>query len=273
MSAGRHLQHEIAEIIGQVRIKQPLVHHITNYVTINDCANVTLAFGASPVMANDPDEVAEVVEKAGALVLNIGTPNTRMIEAIVWAASRANELHVPVILDPVGVGLTSVRTAVVEKILSKVKVSVVRGNLAEVQRLVGIHAAMRGLDSLTQGADATEMVALAAVKLDCVVAATGVVDYVSDGLRTCRINNGDVMMTQMTGAGCMTTSLVAACCAVAGPSLAATAAGVMVMGIAGEVARKALGPSEGAGTFRLKLIDAVSLFDAPLAEERGKIEW
>lgn len=273
MSGGRHLQHEMGEIIRSVRNKQPLIHHITNYVTINDCANVTLAFGASPVMANDPDEVAEVVEKAGALVLNIGTPNTRMLDAILRAAERANELKIPVVLDPVGVGLTRVRTALVEKILSKAKISVVRGNLAEVQRLVGIHGVMRGLDSLSQAVDASEMVAMAAVKLDCVVAATGVVDYVSDGLRTCRINNGDAMMTRMSGAGCMTTSLVASCCAVSGASLASVAAGVAVMGLAGEIARQSLGPAEGAGMFRLRLIDAVSLFEALHLEERGKIEW
>ena len=271
--SGRHFLNEIAEIVAQVRDKKPLIHHITNYVTINDCANITLAFGASPVMANDPEEVVEVVENAGALVLNIGTPNTRMIDSMVLAGNRANALHIPVVLDPVGVGLTTVRTAAVKKILSQVKISVVRGNLAEVQRMVGIQGAMRGFDSLAQGADAAELVALAAVKLDCVVAATGIVDYISDGLRTCCIKNGDEMMTRMTGAGCMTTSLVAACCAMSGSQLASAAAGVMVMGIAGEISRQNLAPSEGTGTFRLRLIDAVSHMESLLIVEKGRVEW
>lgn len=273
MSGSRHLLTEIGEIVARVRLKKPLVHHITNYVTINDCANVTLAFGASPVMANDPDEVAEVVAKAGALVLNIGTPNTRMLDSMLLAGKQANTLHIPVILDPVGVGLTSVRTTVVEQLLSQVKISVVRGNLAEVQRLVGIHGSMRGLDSLVTGPDAAAAVSLAAIKLDCLIAATGVVDFISDGLRTCRIENGDALMTQMTGAGCMTTSLVASCCAVAGASLSAAAAGVLVMGVAGEIAKENLAATEGAGMFRIRLLDAVSKLDTEMIGKRGRVAW
>jgi hydroxyethylthiazole kinase len=273
MSGARHLLDEIGGIVTQVRLKKPLVHQITNYVTINDCANVTLAFGASPVMANDPDEVAEVVAKAGALVLNIGTPNTRMLNSMLLAGAQANAHHVPVILDPVGVGMTGARTAVVEQLLRQVKISVVRGNMAEIQRLTGIHCSMRGLDSLATAADASESVALAAVKLDCIIAATGVVDYISDGLRTCRIENGDEMMTRITGAGCMTTALVASCCAVEGASLAAAAAGVMVIGIAGEVAIENLLPAEGTGMFRVRLLDAVSRLDAVVVEERGRVNW
>ena len=251
-----NLLEQIAGGLTVVRTCKPIVHHITNYISINDCANITLAVGASPIMANDPEEVAEVVSQSAALVLNLGTPNTRMLESMLLAGRQANALGIPVVLDPVGVGFTKIRTRTVEQLLLLVHMAAVRGNMAEIQRMAGIHAAMRGLDSLTQ-AESGELVRLAAQKLGCVVAATGETDYISDGRDVCRIENGDALLSRITGAGCMTTSLVAACCGAMGGSLAAAAAGVMFMGVAGEKARMAMQEGEGPGSFRMRLMDAV----------------
>ena len=252
-----NLLEQMAGGLTVVKTCKPLVHHITNYISINDCANVTLAIGASPIMANDPAEVAEVVAQATALVLNLGTPNTRMLESMLLAGRQANALGIPVVLDPVGVGFTKIRTQTLEQLLLLVRPSAVRGNMSEIQHLAGIRADMRGVDSMAHAEDGGSFVRLAAQKLGCVIAATGAVDFISDGTTICRIENGDAMLSRITGSGCMTTSLVASCCGAMGASLAAVASGVTFMGIAGEMARIALREGEGLGTFRTRLVDAL----------------
>ncbi len=264
------LLEQIAAGIGRLKNQKPIIHHITNYISINDCANITLAIGASPIMANDPAEVEEVVAQSAALVLNLGTPNTRMLESMLLAGKKANELGIPVVLDPVGVGFTQIRTRTVEQVALCVRLTAVRGNLAEIQRMAGVYSAMRGLDSLADEGNAAATVRLAAQQMGCLVAATGPVDFISDGWSVCRVENGDAMMSQITGAGCMTTSLVASCCGAMGASLASVASGVMLMGIAGEMARAALRPDEGTGTYRARLMDAVSILTAEDVLRQGR---
>ena len=181
-----------------------------------------------------------------------------MLESMLLAGRKANALGIPIVLDPVGVGFTKVRTQVVEQLLLLVQPSVVRGNMAEIQRLTGLSAATRGLDSLAAAENGGEFARLAARKLGCVVAATGAVDYISDGEAVCRVENGDAMLSGITGSGCMSTSLVAVCCGAMGTSLVAAAAGIAFIGIAGEMARIALREGEGSGTFRIRLMDALS---------------
>ena len=265
------LLEQISLGIDLIRIQKPVVHHITNYISINDCANVTLAIGASPIMANDSAEVAEVVTQSAALALNMGTPNTRMLESMLIAGQKANEAGVPVILDPVGVGFTQVRTRSIEKLLLCVRLTAVRGNLAEIQRMVGISGAMRGIDSLAAEQNAADTVRQAARQIGCIVAATGAVDFVSDGFNVCRIENGVSMMPRVTGTGCMTTSLVAAGCGAMGGSLLAVTAGVLFMGVAGEKAQARLQPEEGTGSFRTRLMDAVSTLTAQDIMIQGRV--
>ena len=152
-----NLLEQMAGGLTVIKTCNPLVHHITNYISINDCANVTLAIGASPIMANDPAEVAEVVAQASALVLNLGTPNTRMLESMLLAGRQANALGIPVVLDPVGVGFTKVRTQTLEQLLLLVRPSAVRGNMSEIQHLAGIRADMRGVDSMAQAGDGVNL--------------------------------------------------------------------------------------------------------------------
>ena len=268
-----NLLEQIAGGLTVIRTCKPIVHHITNYVSINDCANITLAIGGSPIMANDPDEVAEVTRQSAALVLNLGTPNTRMLEAMLLAGRQANAAGIPVVLDPVGVGFTQVRTRVIEQLLLIVRLAAVRGNMAEIVRLAGIQAAMRGLDSLAEPENRGELVRLAAQKLGCIAAATGETDYISDGREICKIENGDALMSRITGAGCMTTSLVASCCGAMGGALASVAAGVLFMGIAGEKAKIAMREGEGAGSFKVRLMDAVSNLTGKDVLTRGRCSF
>ena len=164
-----------------MREQKPLVHQITNYVVMNETANATLALGALPVMAHAREEVEEMVGLAGALVLNIGTLSPPWIEAMLAAAHRANELGVPVVLDPVGVGATRYRTETAKRILDEVDVAVLRGNAGEVATLVGVEAEVRGVESIGGAADAAELAREAARSLAVVAAVTGAVDHLFDG--------------------------------------------------------------------------------------------
>lgn len=260
----------VAETLAAVKAKRPLIHHITNYVTVNDCANMTLAIGASPVMASDVGEVEDMVALASALVLNIGTLDSRSVTAMLTAGKKATELGKPVVFDPVGAGATPYRTRTAYQILEEVGVSVLRGNLSEIKTIYGLAADTRGVDSVADDADAEEVATALAGRLGCIVAVTGKTDVVTDGNRVCRIDNGHPLLAGVTGTGCMATSLVGSCCGVAEPFVGAVA-GIMVMGVAGELAQEALRPGDGIGTFRVRLFDAVSNMTPAMVVQAGKL--
>jgi len=227
---------EIARLFEKVRANRPLVHHITNYVTVNDCANITLSVGASPVMAHSRHEVAEMVAQAGALVLNIGTLDTRQVERMLLAGKKANELGVPIVLDPVGAGATKYRTRTSLRLLKEVDISVLKGNGGEIASLSGAGGQVRGVDSAGIEGKPEYIVREYAGKLGIVVAMTGPVDFVSDGKRTLRIDNGHPLMGRFSGSGCMAASVVGAFAAVAKDHLNTTAAALAAFGVAGEKA-------------------------------------
>ena len=262
---------QFAALVPQVRAARPLVHHITNYVTVNDCANITLAIGGSPIMADDAREAPEVVAAASALVLNMGTLSGRTIPSMV-AAGRAANLHgVPVVIDPVGAGASALRNETAALLLREVRVAVLRGNLSEIRYLAGRGARTRGVDAGEGDAQGAEEIARdVAARLGCVVAVTGAVDVVSDGRRVLQIENGHPMLSAVTGTGCMCTSLVGAFVGAApeGP-LQAAAAALLAMGIAGEIAHGCAGQL-GNGSFRVALHDAMSRMDAQTMRERGR---
>jgi hydroxyethylthiazole kinase len=245
--------------------KKPLIHHITNYVTVNDCANIVLAIGASPIMADDLDEVAEITALAAALVLNIGTLNRRTIAAMLAAGKKANELRIPVVLDPVGAGASRLRNETTRQLLDQVQVSVLRGNMSEIRFVSGLAASTNGVDAsaadiASGNQNGAQTAQTLAQKLDCVVAITGATDFISDGVHTVSIANGHPMLASVTGTGCMCTSLVGAFCGATANYFTATVAGVICMGIAGEMAFAAAG-GRGAGSFRTALIDSISQLD------------
>ncbi len=260
----------IARLLDEVKAKKPLVHQITNYVTVNDCANIVLALGGSPVMADDEEEVEEMVAIASALVINIGTLNSRTIRSMFQAGKKANELGIPVILDPVGVGATTLRTETAARLLDELKLAVLRGNMSEIKTLAGLSAQTRGVDAADTGAGGEAVAAELARKLGCVVAVTGATDIITDGARIGFIDNGHPILAKVTGTGCMATALVGCCAGASDDYYLAACAGIMAMGLAGEKAQAGLGPEEGTGTFRVRLLDWVGRLGAADLTKGGK---
>lgn len=252
------IQEQLTEVFGSLQNKRALVHHITNYVTVNDCANVVLAIGASPIMADELSEVEEMVGICDALVLNIGTANERTIASMLKAGKTANAKGIPVVLDPVGVGATSFRHQSVAALMGAIRFSVIRGNMAEIKTIAGLEAKSAGVDSLEDESDGAKIALTLAKKLDCVIAITGKIDIVSDGVSTYSLHNGDMALTQLTGTGCMSSSLIGSFLGASNNALTSAIAGILTMSIAGEIADK----SSGMGTFHASLLDAISQMDA-----------
>lgn len=250
-------------LLDALRARRPLVHCMTNYVTINDCANAALAIGASPIMADDPGEAAEITAHAAALVLNIGKLDPRTLEGMVLAGKEANRLGLPVVFDPVGAGVSTLRGQAVRRIVHEVRLSIVRCNRSEAAWLCGMHGSGSGVDA--DGAvspdDGARLARQTARKLGCVTALTGETDFLSDGDRLIRCESGHPMLSRVTGMGCAATVLCAAFAAAAdGDCLTAALAGVGAMGVAGEIAYREAG-ARGTGSFHIAVIDALSRLD------------
>lgn len=262
-----------SDLVGQVCEKSPLVHNITNYVTVNDVANSLLAIGASPIMADDIAEAADIASISSAVVLNIGTLNQRTVQSMVAAGEKANDLGIPVVLDPVGAGASTLRNDVTKELLSKVKFSVLRGNLSEISFVAGLSVSTKGVDASAEDArhDAVLVAKDVARKYDCVAAITGPVDVISDGERVVKIKNGHPMLSRVTGTGCMTSALVGAFVGTRGDRLAAAVGAVACMGIAGEMAYETA-EQLGTGSFRTAIIDSLSKMTPALFAERAKLD-
>lgn len=266
---------EIGKLLEEVKNKKPLVHNITNYVTVNDCANILLAIGGSPIMADDIKEAADITKISSALVLNIGTLNERTIESMLASGKKANELNIPVVFDPVGAGASEFRNETTKKILEEVKISVLRGNMSEIKFISGLEATTKGVDasesdSNTGHDEAISVAKNLADKLNCVVAITGEADIISDGKRVAILNNGTKMLSDVTGTGCMTTALVGAFCGAGSDNFLGAVSGIMSMGIAGEIALEKAGKI-GTGSFHVAIIDAISNLNTETINSMAKI--
>jgi len=260
----------ICEDLDAIRRSRPLVHSITNYVVMNETANAILCLGALPIMAHAPEEVEEMVGMAGALVLNIGTLSREWVDAMALAGKRANEKGIPVILDPVGAGATKLRTDSSKRLLNEVRISIVRGNTAEVATLAGRLAEIRGVESIS-AADAAEVIAREFASQSGVTAAvTGVIDVVSDGKRTAKISNGHAMLSRVVGTGCMASVIVASFAAVDSDPFSAAVGGLTAFGIAGEMAASASG--EKPGTFHVELYNALCAINSADIKAKSKVE-
>jgi hydroxyethylthiazole kinase len=255
--------------LRRLREAKPLVHQITNYVVMNETANATLALGALPVMAHAREEVEEMVQLAGALVLNIGTLSSHWIEAMLAAGRKADELGVPTVLDPVGAGATTYRTETAKRILDEVGVTVLRGNVGEVATLVGVAAEVRGVESIDAGGDAAEVARSAARSLGVVASVTGPVDHVSDGDTVLAVSNGHPLLAAITGTGCMSSTVTGCFLAVnRDRPLEAAAEALVAFGVAGEDA--AVG-ARGPGSFHVALYDALAALDPETLDRRAKV--
>jgi hydroxyethylthiazole kinase len=259
---------QTGDSLRRLRDAKPLVHQITNYVVMNETANATLALGALPVMAHATEEVEEMVALAGALVLNIGTLSPSWVEAMVLAGRAANELGVPVVLDPVGAGATRYRTETAQRLLGEVRVTVLRGNAGEIATLVGVAAEVRGVESIGAGDDAAELARAAGTQLGLVASVTGPVDHVSDGETVVSIANGDPLLAAITGTGCMSSALTGCFLAVnRDRPLEAAAEALVAFGVAGEdAARGASGP----GSFHVALYDSLAALDPATLDARAR---
>ncbi|WP_394884485.1 hydroxyethylthiazole kinase [Clostridium butyricum] len=270
---------KVVELLNRLKNKKPLIHNITNYVTVNDCANILLAIGASPIMADDLKESADITSIASALVINIGTLNERTIESMIASGKKANELNIPVVLDPVGAGASSFRNETTKRILEEIKISVLRGNMSEIKFIAGLESETKGVDASESDlkSDSDEGIRVAkslAKRFNCTVAITGVCDIVSDGEKFVTIENGKKMLSNVTGTGCMTTALVGGylgACETKEDLFIAAISGIVSMGICGEIAEERAG-SIGLGSFHMAIIDAVSNLDEEDLLKRSKIK-
>lgn len=270
---------KVVRLLNRLKNKKPLIHNITNYVTVNDCANILLAIGASPIMADDLKEAADITSIASALVINIGTLNERTIESMIASGKRANELNIPVVLDPVGAGASSFRNETTKRILEEIKISVLRGNMSEIKFIAGLESETKGVDASESDlkSDSDEGVRVAkylAKRFNCTVAITGVFDIVSDGEKSVTIENGTKMLSNVTGTGCMTTALVGGylgACETKEDLFIAAVSGIVSMGICGEIAEERAG-NIGLGSFHMAIIDAVSNLDEDALLNRSKIK-
>ena len=243
------------DLFIRVRKNRPLVHHITNYVTVNDCANITLCAGGAPVMADAPEEVAEMAAIAGALVLNIGTLNTAQIESMILAGTMANERKIPVILDPVGAGATRFRTGTALRLLDELRITVLKGNAGEIGVIAGVEAKVRGVDSHGITGDPAAIARNLAKTLGLTVTISGATDIVTDGKRTLLVENGHPLMGCISGTGCMAASVVGTFCAESTSPVTAAAAALAAFGLAGE---KAATVAQGPFTFKTALFDELA---------------
>jgi hydroxyethylthiazole kinase len=269
------------KILQNVKSKTPLVHCITNYVTVNDCANILLACGSSPIMADDKNEVEEITSICNALDINIGTLNERTIEAMLLAGKKSNELSHPVVLDPVGAGASRLRTETTFKLLKEISFSVIRGNISEIKTVYAGSGTTKGVDADVSDIvteknlnEAVEFARKLSEKTGSIIAITGAIDIIADSNKAYVVRNGHAMMSKITGTGCMLTALITAFCAANTDNLLnATATAVTMMGFCGELAYESVIKNNGGiSSYRTYLIDEISKITAETLEEGAKIE-
>ncbi len=270
----------LKEMLENVRNTHPLVHNITNYVTVNDCANILLACGGSPIMSDDIEDVCDITSICNALNINIGTLNQRTIPAMLLAGKKAKELNHPVVLDPVGAGASALRTKTAMSILEEVKPTVVRGNVSEIKTLAMGTSTTKGVDAdiadkVTKGT-LKSAVAFAkdfAKRTGAIIAITGETDIIADENTAYCIYNGHSMMSSITGTGCQLSALIGAYIAAnKGDELKATAAAICAMGLCGEKAFDRLNGQDGNLTYRDYIIDAIYNLDGEELDKGARYE-
>ncbi len=250
-------------ILREIRSRRPLVHCISNIVTANDCANLLLAIGASPMMAQAPEEMEEITAISSATVLNTGTPDAERFRACAICGAHANRLRRPVVLDPVGVGASAWRLNHVRQLLETFTPNLVRVNLSEARALLGLDASERGVDSATDGhmAQVEASAMQLAAELRSVVLLSGATDVATDGRTLMRIPGGSPRTAAVTGSGCMLSALCGAFLAASDDPLQAAAAASRFWKTCAELAERSCGGA-GMGSFHMALIDAASMLSA-----------
>lgn len=276
---------KIDENLKSIREKNALTHCITNSVTINDCANAVLAIGGSPFMAEDAEELEEVVTIADVLVINIGKLSKNQIESMHISSKTANKTNTPIILDPVGVGVTELRNKTTMDLIENYDIAAIRGNITEIKAIAQLSGVLEESNT-AKGVDVNiddiiteenlkangDLICELAKKLDTTILASGPIDILSDGETTVAIDNGDDMMPLITGSGCMLSSIVGSCIGGSNPFDGSLVA-ILAMNIAGERARaKVDEKDEGTGSFRAYLIDYLYKTDSETLVDKANIK-
>jgi hydroxyethylthiazole kinase len=278
--------------LDNLRERVPLIQCITNKVTVNDCANALLAIGASPLMSDEVLEQREIVSIEQGLVVNIGTITQTQAAAAFIASDEADKTNTPIVIDPVGFGVSNLRNSIVSRIQQDCNVSVIRGNMSEIKAMANYFATIYNYDlevesTKAKGVDVADsdvisssnlknngtIVKILADKLNTVVMASGPIDIISDGNEIYTIRNGDEIMPRITGSGCMLSSLVGGFVGSNDDKFIATIAAGLVMAISGEIAAEYCKKNNfGSGTFRNILIDELYKIDKDTILKRAKLE-
>ncbi len=265
---------ELDKTLEKLKSDAPLVHAITNNVTVNDCANITLAIGASPAMCESTEEVYDFVSLSKALYVNVGTLTGEQQKAIEIAVSRASEIGVPVVLDPVGAVALKNRQKLILNLLTKYNIACLKGNISEIKCLTGRSTEAKGVDSLDHGEDALEAAKELSLEYDTTVVATGKTDFIAQKNKSYSVDNGSPLLGRITGSGCMLGIITAAFLGTTkdNDNIQACLAGTTAMGIAGEKAQKHLQSENDLGTFRIKLFDSMASLRGEELKSRAKYQ-
>lgn len=263
-----------------LRKTMPLIHNITNYVTVNDVANILLACGGSPIMSDEVEDVEDITSICNGLNINIGTLHKSSIEGMLRAGKKANDLHHPILLDPVGAGASKFRTETALKLMQELNLAVIRGNISEIKTLALGSGTTKGVDADVSDAvkeenleQAIEFVKAFSKKTGTIIAVTGRIDLVTDGNRCYVIRNGRPEMGKITGTGCQLSGMMTAFIT-ANPDemLEAAAAAVCAMGLAGEIGWSRMQTGDGNATYRNRIIDAIYNMTGDILEKGANYE-
>ena len=263
-----------------LRKTMPLIHNITNYVTVNDVANILLACGGSPIMSDEVEDVEDITSICNGLNINIGTLHKSSIEGMLRAGKKANDLHHPILLDPVGAGTSKFRTETALRLMQELNLAVIRGNISEIKTLALGSGTTKGVDADVSDAvteenleQAIEFVKAFSKKTGTIIAVTGRIDLVTDGNRCYVIRNGRPEMGKITGTGCQLSGMMTAFIT-ANPDemLEAAAAAVCAMGLAGEIGWSRMQTGDGNATYRNRIIDAIYNMTGDILEKGANYE-
>jgi hydroxyethylthiazole kinase len=260
---------EAAELLERIRKEKPVVHHLTNWVTIYDCAQIVKVMGGSPVMAHAKEEVAEMAKIASSLVLNIGTLTVDFVEAMKIAAISANEKGIPVVLDVCGAGATKLRDEKCMELLHEVRIDIIKGNASEIARISGEEVRTKGVDAAHVSVDLKEIARSLAQVRKATVVVTGKEDIISDGAKIYLVKNGTSRLTEIVGSGCMAASVIGAFAAVEKDLVKAAASGLVCFGLAAECAAK---KAKGPGSFKEGIFDCLANLDKKAINNKQKVE-
>lgn len=262
-------------ILRTIRNKNPLIHNITNQVVTQFTANMLLCLGASPAMVNAEEEVGEFVQKANALVINIGTLSSSQAQAMILASHTAHQTNIPWVLDPVGINASTFRAQMALKLLQN-SPTAIRGNASEIINLYQFNHTQRpkvtghGVDSIDRSENALQAAKKLALLHKTIVSISGQIDYITDGKDIIAVKNGQPLLTKITGSGCAATAITAACLAVEQNSLYACAAAMAFIGIACDIAMRY---TKAPGTLQISLLDELYLLNDQKITEYAKIKY